>query len=87
MLLDKISREVLLYRMLVKYVAILNRAILWFISSKKVHITYVLNGLVSEIKKFKRVFKSVYLKEIQLKLVKTSQKQKKQKQASVLLMK
>ncbi|KYN39124.1 Peroxisomal 3,2-trans-enoyl-CoA isomerase [Trachymyrmex septentrionalis] len=38
-----------IYRVLVKYVTILNRAILWFISSKKVHINMYPKRLSSEI--------------------------------------
>ena len=40
-----------IYTVLIKYVAILNRAILWFISSKKVYINMCPKRL-SEIKRF-----------------------------------
>ena len=39
------TKVLFIYWMLVKYVAILNRAILWFISSKKVHINMYPKGL------------------------------------------
>ena len=56
--------------MLVKYIAILNIAILWFISSKKVDINMCLKQLSFRNKKILTCSNNLFLKEAQLELVK-----------------